>query len=114
MRQSPDAVLTPDLARQIAIRDGGIKAVLAGRIEKADPKYLLTLRVLDPASGAAVAVFEKTLRTGELPAAARSMSDEIRRKLGEPTLQIAKSAALEKATTPSLPCFVRTARVCEP
>ena len=64
MRQSPDAVLTPDLARQIAIRDGGIKAVLAGRIEKADPKYLLTLRVLDPASGAAVAVFEKTLRTG--------------------------------------------------
>ena len=104
MRQSPTAVLNEDLARQVAIRDGGIKAVLAGRVEKFGQKYVLTVRVLNPAGGEPVAVFKKEGSQDQLADRAGSIAGEIRRRLGERGLDAgaAQAAPLEKATTPSL------------
>jgi len=104
MRQNPSTALTEDVARQVAVRDGGIKGVLSGRIEKFDQQYLLTVRLLNPASGEIVAAFGKEVNQGGLPDAVRSISDELRRKLGEKPLDSAAGQAsrLEKATTPSL------------
>ncbi len=103
MRKSPTVVLTEDVARQVAVRDGGIKAVLAGRVEKFGPKYVLTVRLLEPARGETVAVFEREGAESQLPDAARSVSDELRRTLGEKADTISTSPpALERATTPSL------------
>ncbi len=100
MRQSPDAVLNEDIARQVAIRDGGIKAVVAGRVEKAGQKYLLTMRVVNPVDGERVAVFKKEGSRDQLAGGAEAIADEIRRRLGEP--RPAQPERLEKATTPSL------------
>jgi DNA-binding winged helix-turn-helix (wHTH) protein/tetratricopeptide (TPR) repeat protein len=100
MRQSPNAVLNEDLARQVAIRDGGIKAVLSGRVEKASQKYVLTVRVVNPADSAAVAVFKREGSKDQLADGAGSIAGEIRRRLGEP--RPAQPERLEKATTPSL------------
>jgi len=103
MRQPSSAVLTENLARQVAVRDGGIKAVLAGRVEKLGPKYLLTVRLVEPARGDTLAVFEKRATQIQLPDAAAYVSDELRRKLGErsePSETV--PLILEKVTTPSL------------
>ena len=104
MRQSPTVVLNEDLARQVAIRDGGIKAVLAGRVEKFGQKYVLTVRVLNPSGGETVAVFKKEGSQDQLADRAGSIAGEIRRRLGERGLDggAAQAARLEKATTPSL------------
>jgi len=104
MRQDVASILTEDLARQVAVRDGGIKGILNGRIEKFDLKYLLTVRLLNPASGEIVAAFGKEVKQGGLPDAVRLISDELRRKLGEKPQDSSAGQAprLERATTPSL------------
>lgn len=103
MRLNRETVLTEDLARQVAVRDGGIKAVLAGRIEKFGPKYVLTVRVVKPVNGETVAVFERDGNLGRLPAAAQSLAADLRRTLGEPSPKPGSvPPQLEKATTPSL------------
>jgi DNA-binding winged helix-turn-helix (wHTH) protein/tetratricopeptide (TPR) repeat protein len=106
MRQKVTAVLTEDLARQVAVRDGGIKAVLAGRVEKFGPKYVLTVRLLEPSRGETIAVFEKEAEEKHLPDSARSVSDELRRKLGEKPDAFAKELqSPERVTTPSLAAY---------
>lgn len=104
MRQSPSAMLTEDLARQVAVRDGSIKGVLAGRIEKSNQKYVLSVRLLNPASGEIVAAFGRDATQSGLLDAARSVSDELRRDLGERALDAGsgQDLRLERATTPSL------------
>ena len=104
MRQSPTAVLNLDLARQVAIRDGEVRAVLAGRVERLGRKYVLTIRIVNPASGQTVGVFKRESNQEQLPDRMRSISDEIRRRLGErsPETGVAQAARLEKATTTSL------------
>jgi DNA-binding winged helix-turn-helix (wHTH) protein/Tfp pilus assembly protein PilF len=103
MRQLPDAKLTEELARQVAVRDGGIKAVIAGRIERFDSRYVLTVRLVQPASGQTVAAISKDSAKEHLPIAARSIAQEVRRKLGDLTPD--SQAPLERATTTSLPAL---------
>jgi len=105
LRQSPQAVLSEDLARQIAVRDGGIKGVLAGRIEKYGPQYVFTVRLLDPAGGPPAGVFERHGSQSELIGAARSIAGDIRNTLGDPAVSGAAPAAPERVTTPSLAAF---------
>lgn len=101
MRQKPGSLLTEELARQVAVRDGGIKAVLGGRVEKFGQGYVLTVRLLDPSTGNAAAVFSERGGLEQLPEAVRRASDQLRRKLGETAFE-QPASALEKATTPSL------------
>ena len=54
MRQPENAVLTPALAREVAVRDGGIRAILTGRVERVGGGYLLSLQMVDPQTGAAL------------------------------------------------------------
>ncbi len=103
MRQSPTAELTESLARQVALRDGGIKAIFAGRVERFGSKYLVTVRVLSPATGETLAVSDREAAQGQLPDAVRSLSQDLRRKLGEQMVgAIELAAPLERATTSSL------------
>ena len=102
MRERPDVKLNEDLGRQVAIRDGGIKAVVGGRVEKLGSKYVLSVRLLNPQNGELAALIEKTgSKEGSLDAA-RAASAEVRQKLGERPLDRETRANLEKATTPSL------------
>jgi DNA-binding winged helix-turn-helix (wHTH) protein/tetratricopeptide (TPR) repeat protein len=100
MRRKADAALDEDTARQVAIRDGGIRAVLAGRVERFDDRYIVTVRMVDPVSGKTAAVFGKEGRQDQVVDTVRSMADAVRSDLGE-TPSVG-SGHLERATTTSL------------
>jgi DNA-binding winged helix-turn-helix (wHTH) protein/tetratricopeptide (TPR) repeat protein len=103
MRHSTGAVLDERLARQVAVRDGGIKAVLSGRVEKLGGRYVLTVRLVNPATGATVAVFDSVGTQEELLPAVRTISGRLRRELGE-TVSVAATddPQVYRVTTPSL------------
>jgi hypothetical protein len=63
---------------------------------------LLTLRLVDPIGGEAVATFEKRGRREELPHAAVELADEVRKRVGDPDLRAGSLPPLERATTASL------------
>lgn len=105
MRQKPDATLTEELARQVAIRDGAIRAVLAGRVERFGPQYILTIRLVKPAGGDTLAIFRKPASREQLPDTVRHAAEVLRQELGESGVQTSNPPPIERATTPSLPAL---------
>lgn len=72
------------LAREIALRDGAIRAILGGHIEKHAGGYLVTVQLVDPPSGATVS--SPSARAGteaEVLQSLPQLSDRIRQVLGE-------------------------------
>ena len=104
MKKAPNTPLDPALGREVCLRDGGIRALLTGRVEKLDRTYLLSVAVMNPTNGVTVASLSEEARgQREVPAALRRLSNQLRERLGEALPLIAQSnQALEKATTPSL------------
>jgi tetratricopeptide (TPR) repeat protein len=114
MRRPLDTEIDVDLSREIALRDGGIRAILAGRIEKAATEYLLSVRVVDPASGATVSSLSARAdgREEVLPSL-RGLSDRLRQVLGE-ELPVGDSLmTLRRATTRSLEALQLFSRALE-
>jgi tetratricopeptide (TPR) repeat protein len=104
MRKPANTRVDAALGREICLRDGGIRSMITGRIDKLGPTYLLGAQLVDPTSGRTVASFEEEAsgQAAILPAVHR-LSDSVRKALGEATSQIRRSdAALQKVTTPSL------------
>lgn len=103
MNRKPDERITRDVAREICERSG-IKAMLLGSIASLGSNYVITLEVLNPRTGEALAreQFEaasKELVLGKLGEAAT----KLREKLGESLQTIEKfDASVEQATTSSL------------
>ncbi len=70
MRHDAGAPLTGALAREVAMRDGRIRYVIAGRIHKMDSRYLMDLQAIDPADGrAGVSLESHAIGRGEIVAA---------------------------------------------
>lgn len=104
MRRPPDTVLVPTAAREVCLRDGGIRAYLTGRLERLGPRYRLSAslretandRLIDSTTGDASSI------EALLPAV-RALTDRLRGDLGEPRNAIRQAmAALEQLPTPSL------------
>ena len=104
MRKPLDTLIDRTLGREICLRDGGIKALLTGRVEKLDSTYLLSVQVVDPSQGHVVAsASEEASGQKQVLSALRSLSDWARENLGEKLALIQESERkLEKAATPSL------------
>ena len=104
MRRSLDTALTPTVAREVALRDGGIRALISGRAEKLDNTYLLSAALVEPSGGVTVASFsEEAEGQKQVVPALRRLSHRVRETLGEELSLIQESEQkLEKATTPSL------------
>ena len=111
MKKPTDTVITASVAREVALRDGGIRALLTGRVEKLDSIYLLSVTLVNPGSGVTVRSFSQE-GEGEknvLPAI-RLLSRALRESLGEELSQIRLSQEKpEKVTTPSLRAFAKYA-----
>jgi len=104
MRKPADATVDAALGREISLRDGGIRALITGRVEKLDDTYLLSAALVDPADGVTVASFsEEAEGQKEVVPAVRRLSSRVREALGEALPLIRESEmSLAKVTTPSL------------
>lgn len=92
------------LGREVCLRDGGIRALLTGRVEKLGNRYLYSVELVDPKENTTLAEFreESTGADGSLPAMLR-ISNRVRTALGEtlPPRQPG-TAALATVTTTNL------------
>ena len=91
------------LGREIALRDGSIRALLRGRVEKFGKTYVLSVALVEPASGRTVAsVSEEVASHDAFPTAVRRLSHQLRQTLGEELPSLQSHDPLEPVTTPSL------------
>jgi tetratricopeptide (TPR) repeat protein len=104
MRKPLDTPVDAAIGREICLRDGDIRALITGRIERLGQKYLLTVDLVNPGQGASIAsVAEEAVRDDELLPATRRISDRVRAMLGESSpLPAHREGILQKVTTPSL------------
>ena len=107
MKKPPETVVDASVGREICLRDGGIRALLAGRVEKLGSVYVLSVEVINPVQGVSVAsATQEAAGEEQIWAAVRELSSWARQTLGETISQIQKSTEkLEKVTTPSLPAL---------
>lgn len=104
MRRPLDSKIDAALGREICLRDGGIRVLLTGRVEKLGTTYVLSANLVDPARGITVAsISEEDPADSQMAATVRRLSDQVRETLGEERGLIQQSDQhLEKVTTPSL------------
>jgi tetratricopeptide (TPR) repeat protein len=96
------APLTPDLAREVAQRDG-INALVDGEITAAGRGYVLTARLLSAADGQVLASRRETAAdSSEIITAIDKLSRGLRERIGESMGSLARTPDLEQVTTPSL------------
>jgi hypothetical protein len=55
MKKPLDTALDETLAREVGLRDGGIRALLIGRIQRLGSGYVITTRVINPEDGRTLA-----------------------------------------------------------
>jgi len=102
MQRAPNERLSPELARDVAIREG-IRAVLEGEVVSAGSGYILLATLRSPEDQAALATFRRTARNpDELIDAIDKLSQDIREKVGESLKSIRAAPPLARVTTPSL------------
>jgi DNA-binding winged helix-turn-helix (wHTH) protein/tetratricopeptide (TPR) repeat protein len=104
MKKPPGTKIDAALGREICLRDGGIRALLTGRLEKLGTTYVMGVNLIDPYRNRTVAsASEEAANQESLWPAIRRLSNWTRETLGETLTTIQQSSeALEKVTTPSL------------
>ena len=115
MKQPLDTVVDSRVGREIAIRDGGIKAVLSGRVARLGDQYVLTAQLIEPSDGAVVATeIEQAWGRTDVIAALSRLANRFRAALGEhlPRLR-GVSARPEPGTTRSLTALQLSNRAYE-
>ena len=104
MKKPADTPLAPSLAREICLRDGGIRALITGRVDKIGATYVLSAGIVNPATDVQVAGVEsQAADLNGILVAVRELSNQLRATLGEALPAVEESnLKLEKVTTPSL------------
>jgi serine/threonine protein kinase/tetratricopeptide (TPR) repeat protein len=107
MRKTAGTKVTPEIGREIALRDGAIKALVSGEVRKVGSAYAMNVRLEAPAQGIVLKTFHQEVRGQDniLPAV-QNISSEIRKALGEQLFRIrGKDQPLPSVTTQSLPAL---------
>lgn len=104
MKKPPDTVVDRGVGREICLRDGGIRALITGRVEKLDNTYVVSAALVNPGTGVMVASFsEQAVGQHEVVRSIQRLSDRVREGLGEELAGIKQEPQkLEKVSTPSL------------
>lgn len=103
MKRPLDATLDETLAREVSVRDGGVRVMVAGRIEKLGSRYLIGARLVDPHTARVAGTATAAAATkDDLVRASGSVAARLREMLGEAPSVTRESVPLERATTPSL------------
>ena len=105
MQRDPQGPLTPELAREVAVREG-LKAVLAGEINAAGGGFVLTVELLSPESGNVIAALRENARDStQIIQAMDRLSKRLRGKAGESLKAVRAAPPLSRFTTTSLPAL---------
>jgi tetratricopeptide (TPR) repeat protein len=104
MKLPPDTEIDVKVGREISLRDGGIKMLIKGRIEKLGSHYLLSTELVNPADGVTVASFSsEAIGQDEILTRVGELAGDVRVSLGEGLVSITESQeTLATVTTPSL------------
>ena len=107
MRKPLDTPLDRELAREVALRDGGVVVLVTGYTEKRHSAYVFDAQLVDPVSGNTLSEYaEQAPDAEDVWQAARRLSSWVRESLGEGMAQIDRtSQELERVTTRSLPAL---------
>jgi eukaryotic-like serine/threonine-protein kinase len=102
MQRDQRARLDPDLAREVAIRDG-IKAFVSGEVVHAGTGFVISARLVASQSGdALVALRESAADSTRLLTAIDRLSRGMRERIGGTLGTVQRGERLEDVTTPSL------------
>jgi serine/threonine-protein kinase len=104
MRLPLDTRVDARVGREVALRDGSIRAVLAGQSDAVGPGVRFTAQVLDPRDGAVVSSVQEdaAAETDLIPAIAR-LAVKVRTRLGETLPALADTGPqMPRVTTRSL------------
>ena len=104
MRLPPDTPIDLATGQEISIRDGGIRMLVAGRIDRLGNTYVVSTELVNPADGVTLASFN-TEASGhdEILPRVSDLASDVRESLGESIASIEKSdETLQNVTTPSL------------
>jgi tetratricopeptide (TPR) repeat protein len=106
MNKSPDERVTPEVGREIALRQR-LKAVINGAIAKFDRNYSLTLEAINSQTGETIALTQaETEGKDQVLKALSQAATQLREKLGESLSSIQRfDKPLEEATTSKLEAF---------
>lgn len=104
MRRSSDTPVDAQVGREVCLRDGGIRALITGRLEKLDTTYVLSVALVNPQTGVTVASFsEQAEGQRAVVGAVQQLAGRVRKALGEELTSVERSEQkLAKVTTPSL------------
>ncbi len=102
MQVERGTALDPELARELAVREG-IPAVVVGEITPAGRGFVLTTKLVDADDGSALtSVRETATDTAEVLDALDRLSKSLRERIGESYLSLRADPALAAVTTSSL------------
>ncbi|HEX5385233.1 MAG TPA: protein kinase [Gemmatimonadales bacterium] len=102
MRRDPKAPLDPEVAREIAIRDG-IKAYVAGEVVHAGTGYVISTRLISSTSGDALVSLRETADDStRILSAIDRLSKAMRQRIGESLRTLGANEPLEQVSTGSL------------
>ena len=102
MELEPDAMLTLDLAREVAVRED-VRGVVAGEISQVGSGYVLRAEVVSAEDGSVLISQRANARNeGQIVEAVDELSKKIRERIGEPLASIGRSEPLERVTTADL------------
>ena len=99
-----DSRLEPSLAREVCLRDGSIRGLVTGRVERTQSKYAITITIVNPTTGRDLATFtEEAPRQSQLLLSVRRQALRLRGALGETTATLDNARnELEQVPIPAL------------
>lgn len=105
MTRSPEEHLTPEIGREICVRQG-LKALIRGEIAPLGSHYVVTLEAIAGQTGDTLARAQSEAESKEQVLHALSLAaSDLRGKLGESLSSLQKYAAMLETTTASLPAL---------
>ncbi len=104
MKKPLDTRVDSEVGREICLRDGGIRALLTGRVDKLGSAYLLSVELVDPTEGLTVASLSETAQgEDQVLSALHRLATSTRETLGEEIQQLRVSdEEFETVSTTSL------------
>ncbi|MDH5642888.1 MAG: protein kinase [Gemmatimonadota bacterium] len=103
MQRPPDTRIDPDVAMEVAEREG-LRAIVTGEILSVGTGYALSARIVASDGGVLVALQESAADADEIIEAVSRLAGKLRERIGE-SLRAIRRDPLYKVTTASLPAL---------